>query len=279
MATIFDNIFKSKNNKVEKEKSFWVCPNCKSENELGASFCLRCAQIEENQKAVKAHDNENPLFAPLVKALDWYAEVAQIKPQEVLTEAKLQGVYVKSIEELQQIPVRRLDNIANTFQNQNQLLVTSSGVLAGLPGGLFLLASIPADVSTLAYFSLRAISGISQSYGFEASSEQARLTALLLFAGASGVETLSIGGSQMVVTNLATNVLTKPYRDMLTADVVRSLAAKFAGQGLGRVLPVVGGVVGGTTNYLFLRSVGNRARNHFRMRLLEGKSEIEGNPI
>src|SRR5689334_3261452 len=119
MATIFGN----KNPpKSEKDKSFWVCPNCKTENELGAPFCIRCAQAEEKE-GTKAPEEENPLFAPLVKALDWYAEVAQVKPDEVIREARLHGIFVKQIEELQRVPVKRLDNISNTFQNQNQLLV------------------------------------------------------------------------------------------------------------------------------------------------------------
>jgi hypothetical protein len=142
-----------------------------------------------------------------------------------------------------------------------------------------MLATIPADISALTYFSLRAISGISQSYSFESGTEEARLTALLLFAGASGVESVSIGGSQVVITNLATNVLTKPYRDMITTRVVRQVATELTGKSLARFIPILGGVVGGTTNYLFLKSVGSRSRNHFRMRLLESKTEVEGNPI
>lgn len=274
MATIFGN----KAPKAEKDKSFWVCTNCKAENPIGAPFCMRCAQNEDKEPA-QPEDPAAALFAPLLKALDRYAELAQVKPEEVLAEARLQGVYVKKIEELQQAPVKRLDAIATMFQNQNQLLVTSTGVLAGLPGGLLMLATIPADISALSYFSLRAISGISQSYGFESNSESARLTALLLFAGASGVESVSIGGSQVVLTNLATNVLTKPYRDLITARVVRQVAVELTGKSLGKFIPIVGGVVGGTTNYLFLKSVGNRARNHFRMRLLESKTEVDGNPI
>lgn len=275
MATIFGN----KPTKTDKDKSFWVCTNCKTENPIGAPFCMRCAQNEDKEDAAQPNDPSAALFAPLLKALDRYAELAQVKPEEVLAEARLQGVYVKTVEELQQAPLKRLDLIASTFQNQNQLLVTSTGVLAGLPGGLLMLATIPADISALSYFSLRAISGISQSYGFESSSEAARLTALLLFAGASGVESVSIGGSQVVLTNIATNVLTKPYRDLITARVVRQVATEFTGKTLGRFIPILGGVVGGTTNYLFLKNVGNRARNHFRMKLLESKTEVEGNPI
>ncbi|MEI6045735.1 MAG: EcsC family protein [Chloroflexota bacterium] len=274
MATIFGN----KNNKVEKDKSFWICLNCKTENEIGAPFCLRCAQSEDKEN-VKAVEENNSLFAPLVKALDWYADVAQIKPEEVLAEARLKGVYVKRLEELKQAPIKRLDNIALRFQDENQLLVTGTGVLAGIPGGLLMLATIPADISALTYFSLRAISGISQSYGFESNSEEGRLTALLLFAGASGVESVSIGGSQVVITNLATNVLTKPYRDLITTRVIRQVATELTGKSLARFIPFFGGIVGGTTNYLFLKSVGSRARNHFRMRLLESKTEVEGNPI
>src|SRR5437016_4725004 len=98
MATIFGK----RDNKTEKEnRSFWVCPNCKAENEIGAPFCLRCAQSEEKELEGKEKEVENPLFTPLLKALEWYAEVAQVKTADVLAEARLQGVYVKSLEELQ----------------------------------------------------------------------------------------------------------------------------------------------------------------------------------
>jgi hypothetical protein len=278
MATIFGNKNTPKAEK-DTDRSFWVCQNCQTENPLGAPFCLRCAQSEEKEDTTKVAEEENPLFAPLVKALDWYAREAQVKPEDVLAEARLNGIFVKQIQELQQVPVKRLDKIAGTFQSQNQLLVTGTGVLAGLPGGLLMLATIPADISALTYFSLRAISGISQSYGFESNSEEGRLTALLLFAGASGVESISIGGTQVLLTNIATNVLTKPYRDMVMTRVVRQIATELISKNLARVVPILGGIVGGTTNFIFLRNVGNRARNHFRMRLLESKTEVEGNPI
>ncbi len=282
MPTIFGYKI-TRENKAEKGKSYWVCPVCRTENQLGTSVCQRCAQVEGIEVTAngvsKEQEQENPLIAPLVKALDWYADSAQIKFEEVQREARLHGVYVKNLEEMQQIPVQQLDKVAYTFQTQNQLLVTSAGALSGLPGFPFVLATIPADISVLTYFSLRAISGISQSYGFETDSEQARRVALLLFAGASGAETLSIGGSELVVTNLATNVLPKPIWDRVKAKAIQSAAETIASKSFGRAIPIVGGLVGGTTSFLFLRDVGNRARNHFRMRLLENKSEFDGNPI
>jgi hypothetical protein len=291
MAGALRDFFNLNKNKEPKE-AYWTCPNCKSKNPLDSPFCLKCAEEEEkaetNQDKVRLQTEDNPLVGALIQMLTLYLQTGQIPSKEVAAEARKIGIHVNAPQEIGLAPIKQLDQLATRFVDNNRLMATGSGAVMGLPGGLALLATIPADISALSYFSFRTISGIAQSYGSETRSEEGRAIALLLFAGATGLESVTVGGTQVFLSSLTRNVLTRPYQNFIVSKIVIPQLAEYlgvqaVGKGLFRVVPVLGGLVGGTANYLFISNVAERAKNHYRMRLLEQRSKQdqpeEENPI
>jgi hypothetical protein len=285
----FFNLVKSK----ESKDSYWTCPTCKSRNPLGAAFCQKCAEdeakAEVEREKVRIEADNNPLVTALIQMLTLYLQTGQVPSREVADEASKLGIRINAPQEIALVPVKQLDRLADRFVDNHRLLATGSGAVMGLPGGLAMLATIPADISALSYFSFRTISGIAQSYGSETRSEEGRAMALLVFAGASGLESVKVAGSEVFLSNLTKNVLTKPYRDFIVSKVVIPQLAEYmgvraAGKGVFKVVPVLGSVVNGTANYLFISNVAERAKSYYRMRLLEQQNRQndffgEDNPI
>ena len=284
----FFNLNKSK----EPKEAYWTCPRCKTRNPLNSPFCLKCAEEEEKAETgpdkVRLEAENNPLIAALIQMLTLYLQTGQIPSKEVAAEASKLGIHINAPQEIALVPVKHLVRLADRFVENNRLMATGSGAVMGLPGGLALLATIPADISALSYFSFRTISGIAQSYGSETRSEEGRTIALLLFAGASGLETVTVAGTQVFLSSLTKNVLTRPYQNFIVSKVVipqlaEYLGVRAAGKGLFKLVPVLGGLVGGTANYLFISNVAERAKGHYRMKLLEQRSKPdqpgEENPI
>lgn len=285
MAGALKDFFNLNRNKESKE-TYWTCPKCKTQNPLGSPFCLKCAEEEEQagSEPDKIHldTDNNPLTNTLVQALNFYLQVAQIPSREVAEEARRQGIVINAPQEIALVPIKELDHLADQFVNANRLRATGSGAIMGFPGGALMLATIPADISALAYYSFRTISGIAQCYGSETRSEEGRATALLLFAGASGVESINVAGSQVLLSSLTKNVLTKPYRDLImkriVQEVAKDLGLGIARQGAARLVPVLGSVIGGTANYLFITNVADRVKTHYRMKLLEQRARLDQPP-
>lgn len=285
MAGALRDFFNLNRNKENKE-TYWTCPKCRTQNPLGSPFCLKCAEDEEKlgaeQDKVHLDTENNPLINTLVQALNLYLHVAQIPSREVAEEARKHGIVINAPQEIALVPVKELDHLADQFVNANRLRATGSGALMGFPGGALLLATIPADISALAYYSFRTISGIAQCYGSETRSEEGRTIALLLFAGASGIESINVAGSQVLLSSLTKNVLTKPYRDLIMKRIVQEIAKDLgmgiARQGAARLVPVLGSVIGGTANYLFISNVADRAKTYYRMKLLELRAMQDRTP-
>lgn len=277
--------FNPNKNKDNKE-AYWTCPRCKTRNPLETPFCLKCAeeeaQSEVEREKVRLEIDNNPLVATLVQTLNMYLQVAQLPSRDVAEEAARLGIVINAPQEIALVPVGQLDKLANRFIDSNRLMATGSGALMGFPGGLLMLATIPADISALTYYAFRTISGIAQSYGFETRSEEGRAIALLLFAGASGIESIEIAGSQVLLSSLSRNILSKPYRDFVTKELVKRIAMELsksiARQGASRIVPVLGSVVGGTANYIFMSNLAERSKKYYRARLLEMRGKSESKP-
>jgi hypothetical protein len=285
MAGALRDFFNLNRNKENKE-TYWTCPKCRTQNPLGSPFCLKCAEEEErtgeSQEKVHLDTENNPLTNTLVQALNFYLHVAQIPSREVAEEARKHGIVINAPQEIALVPVKELDRLADQFVSANRLRATGSGAIMGFPGGALMLATIPADISALAYYSFRTISGIAQSYGSETRTEEGRTIALLLFAGATGIESINVAGSQVILSNLTRNVLTKPYRDLIMKRIVQEIAKdlgmEIARQGAARLVPVLGSVIGGTANYLFISNVADRTKTYYRMKLLEQRAKYDNTP-
>ncbi len=293
MAGALRDFFNLNKSKGPKE-AYWTCPKCKTQNSLSSPFCVKCAADTEQPKAaevkrekVTLETDNNRLTAALVQMLNLYLQTGQMPSREVAAEAEKMGIHINAPQEIALVPVKQLDQLADRFADSHRIMATGSGAVLGLPGGLALLATIPTDVSALTWFSFRTISGIAQTYGSETRSEEGRTIALLIFAGALGMDKVTVAGSEVFLSSLTKNVLTKPYRDLIIKQVVPQVAKwiglGLAERGLGRAIPLFGGVVGATSNYLFMSNLSTRTKTYYRTRLLEQRNNPQNlgddNPI
>jgi hypothetical protein len=146
-------------------------------------------------------------------------------------------------------------------------------MLEGAGTGLGGMLSVLPDVGFLGGITWRMIQKLSLVHGFEYASEDDMADLWLAAASAAGVD-------------MGKDLVRKQVIERFVPRVIERIAVQAGGEiaenGLCRLVPVLGSVMGGTLNYYFVRGWGRRARRHFRERhlLLRGpqtsRSSLEG---
>lgn len=175
-----------------------------------------------------------------------------------------------------------INKIAKQIINYETNKVTSVSAVAGLPGGMAMFGTVPADVLQYFAFILRATQKLAYLYGFpefelnedEVSDET--LNQLLVFLGVMfGVQgankaTMAIAraAAAKVSRSVAQKALTKTavypiVKKVATAVGIRMTKEIFA-KSIGSVVPVVGGVVSGGITYAMFKPCCNRLRDTFK---------------
>jgi hypothetical protein len=260
---------------VEEQVNYlWRCGKCGTTNQEAEIFCLSCARLEglPNEQAAPG-DKTGKITEVLGNAIEWSLQNSQLKPADILGRAAKRGRVVKSIAELRALPVTELDRLADNFVASNRAGATGAGLGAGLPGGLAAFATIPADIAALVYFALRCVSGIGQSYSFEASSETGQTVELLAFAFSCRMDSFIIGQRRLENLQLAHFLLQAPpvYSQLAKACLLKQLAifltVDFAKTSWASFLPVVGSVVNGMDHFWFIGEVSKRSKIFYRVLL------------
>jgi hypothetical protein len=247
----------------------WECPQCGIANQAGLIFCPNCAFNEGLAEPTPDRPEKiGKIAEALSRAIDWSLKHGQLKPAEVLAQAAKRHSGINSLADLRRLSATELNRLADNYLNLNRLGATGAGLTAGLPGGLAAFATIPADVSAVVYFSLRCISGVSQSYSLETRTETGQTIELLAFAYAAKFETLIIGQKRLENIQLAAFLLQNPeHTRLIKACLLKQLSAHltvdFAKTTWATFLPIVGGVVNGVDNFWFLGEVGKRSKQFY----------------
>lgn len=156
-----------------------------------------------------------------------------------------------------------LDDIADACINNHTTKVTLISTAAGIPGGLAMFGTIPADVAQYYWHVLKLSQKLAYIYGFpDFCDEKGQLSdtssdMLTLFVGVmSGVSAankaitaISKQLAEQVVKRLPRMALTKTIWYPVVKNVARWLGvsvtkSSFA-KGLGKVIPILGGVISG----------------------------------
>lgn len=162
----------------------------------------------------------------------------------------------------------------------NAAVIQSSGLsfISGLPGGIAMAATIPADVAQFYGYALKLAQEISYIYGYNNIwNEQGELTenaknTLILYLGVMlGIS--SAGSAIRILSNkLALQALQKiPQKALMKTiyyPILKKVMAMFGAKltkttfanGVSKIIPLVGGVVSGGMNYLFLKPMANRLK-------------------
>ncbi len=162
----------------------------------------------------------------------------------------------------------------STKQNVNSLIrwqiskTTTSGFLTGLGGLITLPVAVPADISTGIYVHMRMIAAIAHIGGYDIKDDKVKSMIYLCLVGESVKDILKDGGIA-IGNKLALSSLKSVSGKTLTKInrmVHFRLITKFGEKGvvnLGKLLPVVGGIIGGSVNAISTNTIGNLARKTF----------------
>lgn len=171
-----------------------------------------------------------------------------------------------------------LDRIASNVIKSNVLQSSSISFASGLPGGIAIAATIPADMAQFYGYSLKLAQEISYVYGYQniwanqgELTEDAKNTLILylgiMFGVSSAGSTIRILSNKLAIQalkQLPNKTLTKHLYFTILKKVLAIFGTKLTkatfAKGVSKVIPVVGGVLSGSMNYLALKPMANKLK-------------------
>ena len=185
----------------------------------------------------------------------------------------LQGVLPgeKSIEELAEDYLAKTSSIEKAIDKligYQTVLCGTNGFITGLGGLLVLPVTIPTNVAGVIYVQLRMIAAIAHINGYDIYSDQVRTIAYTCLTGSSAANILKNVGIK-ISEKMAVNALKRVPGAILikiNQQVGFRLVTKFGQKGLVNVIkmmPLVGGVVGGVFDTGITLTIGNIAKKVF----------------
>jgi EcsC protein family len=165
------------------------------------------------------------------------------------------GLWVPHFGRMRDVPVERLDAIAERLIHDSQRLALAQGAGFGLGGMITLLP----DASLLTVITLRLIQRLCLLYGFEQKGREERVELWLAAAAAAGIDFSKDLAEKQMVEKLAPR---------LAGRLAVKIGEESAEKWVGRMVPLASSAIGGALNYSFVRTWGRRVQRHLRERHL-----------
>lgn len=179
------------------------------------------------------------------------------------------------------IPIAVLDSLANAVINAEAMKVTAISTAAGIPGGLAMAATIPADLAQFYGFVIRISQELAYIYGWdELFGESSHLDAatesqLILFIGVmSGVSAANkaigklFGETAMraVAKKVSAKALTKTWYYPIAKKIAAMLGQKMVkasfAKGVSKAVPIIGGAISGGLTLATFKPMAIRLKKH-----------------
>jgi len=161
------------------------------------------------------------------------------------------GLWVPNFSRMQDVPVERLDAIAQKLIRDAEFLALAEGAGFGLGGLMTLLP----DAGILTAITLRLIQRLCLLYGFDPSGPDERVELWLAAATATGVD-------------FGKDLVEKQMFEKLAPKIAQRLAVKLgeetAEKWVGRLIPVASSAIGGILNFSFVRTWGRQVQRNLR---------------
>ncbi len=171
---------------------------------------------------------------------------------------------------------KELRKIACRLVQKKTLLSTSASFLAGIPGGLTMAATIPADMLQFYAVAMGMAQEISYLYGAgdlwsgDILDEEKVTNQLILYCGvmlgsSGAVQTIRLLSSSLAkqaLKKLPQQALTKTFYYPIVKSIAKAVGGKMTkevfAKGVSKVVPIIGGVVSGGITFATLRPMGMR---------------------
>ena len=163
-----------------------------------------------------------------------------------------------------------MKNDRDTISNCNSLIrwqvskAGTSGFLTGLGGLITMPVAIPANLASVMFVQIRMIAAIAYIGGYDLKDDRVQSLIYMCMAG-NGVNDIvkdvGIFIGQKVTTNIIKNISGKTI-SAINKKIGFRLLTKFGETGainLGKTIPIIGGIIGGTFDSIFTNSVGKAA--------------------
>lgn len=145
----------------------------------------------------------------------------------------------------------------------------TSGFVTGLGGIITLPVAIPANVSSVLFIQIRMIAAIAHMCGHDVNNDRVKTLVYVSLCGSSAKDILKQAGIQFGVKmsqSMINKYLTKEVVKAINKAVGFRLITKNGTTGIinvGKMVPVLGGIIGATFDATTTNIIGNTARNIF----------------
>lgn len=226
--------------------------------------------MTKTKKTTPTDYSKSQKESAIIKALEWVYKKS-LNPQ------------VKGIESAYEL-ANRFNNTEKSLDNNiNDLIVSqniksaSSGFVLGLGGFITMPATLPADITSTLFIQIRMVLAIAIMSGFDKEDERVKLLVYSCLADTVEEEVIHEIKSQLVsnvaqtgittaIKNIsvthATKLAIKNAQAAASVKIASHVGAK-GGSHLSKVIPFLGGIVGGTINSWSTNKIGNRAKTTF----------------
>lgn len=211
--------------------------------------------------------------------------MAKKEMQKVLSQADmmnlLDSLYSKCIQGIPMIssPIEKMaddylqhnatvEDAAKDMIHKQVIKCTTSGFITNLGGVITLPVTIPANVGSVMYVQMRMIACAAYMAGYDVHTDQVQTLVYACLAGVSVMEVVKKAGIKIGQKGLENLIDKIPGKVLIAINqkVGFRMLTKFGETGainIGKVIPVVGGVIGGGFDFIDTKFIGNRAYNQF----------------
>jgi EcsC protein family len=165
--------------------------------------------------------------------------------------AEKHGLWVPHFGRMKDVPIDKLDAIAERMIHDSQRLAMAQGAGFGL-GGMF---TVLPDAGFLTVITLRLIQKLCLLYGFEENGTEKRLQMWLAAGAAAGIDFGKDLAEKQMIEKLAPKIAGR-----LAVRIGEDSAERW----VGRLVPLASSAIGGALNYTFVKSWGRRVHKYLR---------------
>lgn len=219
------------------------------------------------------------------------------KVKTTITEEQMQEIlstlYIKSVDGIPKVSLP-VDDLVEDYLSKNEnveqavkslinnsiVKCGTSGFLTSFGGFATMIATLPANITSVMYVQLRMCCAIAKMSGYDIHSDQVQTLIYACLTGSAATEILKSSGIKFA-NKFGVAMVDKIPGKALTAinrKVGFRFMTKFGETGiinLGKVVPVVGGFVGGGIDVASTRIIGKNAYNIFVKGEMPTKAEVE----
>lgn len=165
--------------------------------------------------------------------------------------AEKHGLWVPHFGRMRDVPLDKLDAIANRMILDAQRLALVQGAGFGLGGAI----TVIPDAGLLTIITLRLIQKLCLLYGFEEDGVERRIQMWVAAAAAAGVD---------LTKDLAEKQMIEKLAPRIAGSLALRIGEESAEKWVARIVPLASSAIGGALNYTFVRAWGRRVHKHLR---------------